>query len=96
MPATPLNTNGVTPGASRLGLTPREIPAAIEVVGADTIREQGYHTTIDSVKGASPAVTPVAIWSTVNGSSSITIKTWSAAIRISRGTPTSWEWKTVW
>ncbi|WKA31182.1 TonB-dependent receptor [Bradyrhizobium roseum] len=52
MPATPLNTNVVTPGASRLGLTPRETPAAVEVVGADTIREQGYHTTIDTVKGA--------------------------------------------
>lgn len=51
-PATPLNTNVVAPSASRLGLTPREIPAAVEVVGADTIREQGYHTTIDTVKGA--------------------------------------------
>ncbi|WP_245320039.1 TonB-dependent receptor [Bradyrhizobium sp. LMTR 3] len=52
MPATPLNTNVVTPGASRLGLTPREIPATVEVVGAETIREQGYHTTIDTAKGA--------------------------------------------
>ncbi|MBH5388559.1 TonB-dependent receptor [Bradyrhizobium sp. CNPSo 4019] len=51
-PATPLNTNVVTPSASRLGLTSREIPASVEVVGADTIREQGYHTTIDAVKGA--------------------------------------------
>ncbi|QPF90640.1 TonB-dependent receptor [Bradyrhizobium commune] len=51
-PATPLNTNVVTPSASRLGLTPREIPATVEVVGAETIREQGYHTTIDAVKGA--------------------------------------------
>jgi iron complex outermembrane receptor protein len=49
---TPLNTNVVTPGASRLGLTPRETPAAVEVIGAETIREQGYHTTIDAVKGA--------------------------------------------
>ncbi|MEH2571464.1 TonB-dependent receptor domain-containing protein [Bradyrhizobium sp. AZCC 1708] len=52
VPATPLNTNVVTPSASRLGLTPREIPATVEVVGAETIREQGYHTTIDTVKGA--------------------------------------------
>ena len=51
-PATPLNTNVVTISASRLGLTPREIPATVEVVGAETIREQGYHTTIDTVKGA--------------------------------------------
>ncbi|KRQ17134.1 TonB-dependent receptor [Bradyrhizobium manausense] len=51
-PGTPLNTNVVAQGASRLGLTPRETPASVEVVGADTIREQGYHTTIDAVKGA--------------------------------------------
>ncbi len=51
-PSTPLNTNVVAQGASRLGLTPRETPATVEVVGADTIREQGYHTTIDTVKGA--------------------------------------------
>ena len=50
--ATPLNSNVVTPGASRLGLTPRETPATVEVVGAETIREQGYRTTIDAVKGA--------------------------------------------
>ncbi|HXH46821.1 MAG TPA: TonB-dependent receptor [Bradyrhizobium sp.] len=52
MPATPLNTNTVAQSASRLGLTPRETPATVEVVGADTIREQGYHTTIDAVRGA--------------------------------------------
>ncbi|WP_311976918.1 TonB-dependent receptor domain-containing protein [Bradyrhizobium diversitatis] len=52
LPATPLNTNVVTPSASRLGLTPREIPASVEVVGAQTIREQGYNTMIDTVKGA--------------------------------------------
>ncbi|WP_312511597.1 TonB-dependent receptor [Massilia sp.] len=40
------------PGASRLGLTPRETPATIEVVGADTIRDQGYNTFIDTVKSA--------------------------------------------
>ena len=42
----------VTLSASRLGLTPRQLPAFVEVVGAETIREQGYHTTIDTVKGA--------------------------------------------
>nr|WP_244424433.1 TonB-dependent receptor [Bradyrhizobium sp. BTAi1] len=50
--ATPLNSSGVAASASRLGLTPRETPASVEVVGADTIREQGYHTTVDTVKGA--------------------------------------------
>lgn len=54
-PATPLNTNVVTPSASRLGLTPRETPATVEVVGSETIRERGYHTTIDTVKGATGA-----------------------------------------
>lgn len=52
MPATPLNTNVVTLSASRLGLTPLQIPATVEVVGSEMIREQGYHTTIDTVKGA--------------------------------------------
>lgn len=42
----------VAPSASRLGLTPRETPATVEVVNAETIREQGYNTTIDAVKGA--------------------------------------------
>lgn len=50
--STPLNTNVVAQSASRLGLTPRETPATVEVVGANTIREQGYHTTIDAVRGA--------------------------------------------
>jgi iron complex outermembrane receptor protein len=53
---TPLNTNVVAPSASRLGLTPRQIPAFVEVVGAETIREQGYHTTIDTVKGATGVI----------------------------------------
>ncbi|MGJ5177503.1 TonB-dependent receptor [Bradyrhizobium oligotrophicum] len=50
--ATPLNGNAMPAIGSRLGLTSREVPAAIEVVGADTLREQGYHTTVDTVKGA--------------------------------------------
>jgi iron complex outermembrane recepter protein len=50
-PPTPLNTNVVTEAGSRLGLTPRQTPAAVEVVGADTIREQGYHNMLDTVKG---------------------------------------------
>ncbi|MGY4476924.1 iron complex outermembrane receptor protein [Bradyrhizobium sp. USDA 3364] len=52
MPATPLNTNTVTQSASRLGLTARETPATVEVVDASTIREQGYHNMLDTVKGA--------------------------------------------
>ncbi|MGJ4949894.1 TonB-dependent receptor domain-containing protein [Bradyrhizobium sp. HKCCYLS20291] len=50
--AAPLNGNATAAAASRLGLTSREVPATVEVVGAETLREQGYHTTVDAVKGA--------------------------------------------
>ncbi|MGY3451548.1 TonB-dependent receptor [Bradyrhizobium sp. USDA 4353] len=50
--ATPLNGNATTGAGSRLGLTAREVPATVEVIGAETLREQGYHTTVDAVKGA--------------------------------------------
>jgi iron complex outermembrane recepter protein len=50
--ATPLNTNVVVPSASRLGLTPRETPASVEVVSAQTMQEQGYHSIWDVAKGA--------------------------------------------
>ncbi|WP_028349626.1 TonB-dependent receptor [Bradyrhizobium murdochi] len=49
---TPLNTNAVAEGASRLGLTVREIPATVEVISAETIREQGYRTVSDVAQGA--------------------------------------------
>jgi iron complex outermembrane receptor protein len=42
----------VAPSASRLGLTLRETPAAVEVVGAQTMQEQGYQTIWDAAKGA--------------------------------------------
>ena len=40
---TPLNTNVVTESASRLGLTPRETPATVEVLDQQTLRDRGYH-----------------------------------------------------
>ena len=49
---TPLNGNATPASGSRLGLTAREIPATVEVIGAETLRERGYHTTVDAVKGA--------------------------------------------
>jgi iron complex outermembrane receptor protein len=49
---TPLNTGVVAESASRLGLTPREIPATVEVVSQQTIREQGYRTVSDVAQGA--------------------------------------------
>jgi iron complex outermembrane recepter protein len=50
--ATPLNTNVVAESASRLGLTPRQTPASVEVVGAQQIQEQGYQSMLDVVRGA--------------------------------------------
>ncbi len=50
--ATPLNGNAAPAVGGRLGLIAREAPASIEVMGAATLREQGYHTTVDAVKGA--------------------------------------------
>lgn len=48
----PLNTNAVAPGASRLGLTVREIPATVEIIDQTTIRDQGYRTTTEVAQGA--------------------------------------------
>lgn len=50
--ATPLNSNAVAESASRLGLTVRETPATIEVISAETMREQGYRTVSDVAQGA--------------------------------------------
>ena len=49
---TPLNTNVVVESASRLGLTVREVPATVEVISAQTIREQGYRTVSEVAQGA--------------------------------------------
>jgi iron complex outermembrane recepter protein len=49
---TPLNTNVIAESASRLGLTVRETPATVEVVDQQTMREQGYRTTAETVNGA--------------------------------------------
>ena len=49
---TPLNSNAVAESASRLGLTVRETPATVEVISAETIREQGYRTVSDVAQGA--------------------------------------------
>ena len=51
-PQTPLNTNSVATSASRLGLTVREIPATVEVIDQQTIRDQGYRTVSEVAQGA--------------------------------------------
>lgn len=49
---TPLNSNAVAESASRLGLTVRETPATVEVISAETMRQQGYRTVSDVAQGA--------------------------------------------
>lgn len=47
---TPLNTAAVTEVGSRLGITAREMPASVEVIDQQTIRELGVRTTTDVAK----------------------------------------------
>ncbi|WP_407192662.1 TonB-dependent receptor [Bradyrhizobium sp. STM 3566] len=49
---TPLNSNVVAESASRLGLTVRQTPATVEVISAETMREQGYRTVSEVAQGA--------------------------------------------
>lgn len=49
---TPLNSNAVAESASRLGLTVRETPATVEVISAETMREQSYRTVSEVAQGA--------------------------------------------
>lgn len=52
MAGTPLNSNAVAESASRLGLAVRETPATVEVISAETMREQGYRTVSEVAQGA--------------------------------------------
>jgi iron complex outermembrane recepter protein len=49
---TPLNTNVVAGSSNLLGLTVFQTPASIQVVSQETMREQGYRTTPETVAGA--------------------------------------------
>jgi len=49
-PASPLNTNTIADSASRLGLTPRETPATVEIVDRQTISDRGIRTTTDAAE----------------------------------------------
>lgn len=51
-PQTPLNTNVVTEVGSRLGLTPRQTPATVEVIDKQVIEDRGLRTTTDIAKAA--------------------------------------------
>ncbi|AMN41322.1 TonB-dependent receptor family protein [Rhodoplanes sp. Z2-YC6860] len=48
----PLNTNMVAESASRLGLTPRQSPASVEVVDQQAMRELGVRTTAEAANAA--------------------------------------------
>ncbi len=50
--ATPLNGGAVATSASRLGLTVRQTPASVQVIDQQTMQEQGYRTTAETVNGA--------------------------------------------
>ncbi len=61
---TPLNTNTVAESASRLGLTPRQTPATVEIIDQQIIRDRGIRTTTESAEaivgviGADPPGAP--------------------------------------
>lgn len=50
IPITPLNA--VAQSASRLGLPVIQTPASVDIVTAQTIKDQGYRTTTDTAQGA--------------------------------------------
>jgi iron complex outermembrane receptor protein len=49
---TPLNGNLVAGSASRLGLNTHEMPASVDIVTQQQMREQGYRTTTEAAQGA--------------------------------------------
>ena len=50
--STPLNTNVIAGSASYLGLTPRQVPAAVEVIDQQTLTDRGLRTTQEAVQAA--------------------------------------------
>jgi iron complex outermembrane recepter protein len=49
---TPLNGNLVATSASRLGIPTHEMPASVDIVTQQQMREQGYRTTTEAAQGA--------------------------------------------
>jgi len=49
---TPLNSNAVADSASLLGLPARQVPATVEVIDQETIRDRGYRTVTETIQGA--------------------------------------------
>lgn len=51
-----LNLNSPSTTSSRLGLTLREIPASIEVIGQQTIQERGFRSISEAIEGATGVI----------------------------------------
>jgi iron complex outermembrane receptor protein len=49
---TPLNTTAPVESATRLGLPVREIPATVDVVDQETMRQRGLRTVTEAIQGA--------------------------------------------
>jgi iron complex outermembrane receptor protein len=58
-PGLNLSTAGAT--GSRLGLTPLETPASVDVISGETARERGQHSIVDAVTQNAPGFSSVAI-----------------------------------
>jgi iron complex outermembrane receptor protein len=90
---TPLNTNTVTEIASRLGLTPRQTPATVEIIDQRTIRDRGIRTTTESAEamvgviGADPPGAPATF--SMRGFSGDQINTLYNGIRVGPSNMTS-------
>lgn len=49
---TPLNTRSPVDSGSLLGLTPREIPATVEIIDRETMTQRGYRSVSEAAQGA--------------------------------------------
>jgi iron complex outermembrane receptor protein len=84
--STPLNTNRVAESASRLGLTPRETPATVEIVDRQMMWDRGIRTTTESAEafvgviGADPPGAPATF--SIRGFSGDQINTLYNGIRV--------------
>ncbi|GJD31674.1 Metal-pseudopaline receptor CntO [Methylobacterium adhaesivum] len=62
-----LNLRTVDRGASRLGLTPLETPASVDVIAGETARRRGQNTVVEAVTENATGITTVASPGNGNG-----------------------------
>jgi iron complex outermembrane receptor protein len=90
---TPLNTGTVAESASRLGLTPRQTPATVEVVDQQTLQDRGLRTNTEAaeafvgVTAADPPGAPASF--SMRGFSGSEINTLYNGIKVGPSTMTS-------